>query len=110
MRNREDAEDALQDCLLNAFAHVKDFDERSRFATWLTRIAINAALAKLRKNRRARTGTRGAIPERLPATKKISLNETIRAVGSLLPVKRRTRLDSWRGAIDASTVLNASLN
>jgi RNA polymerase sigma-70 factor (ECF subfamily) len=45
MRNREDAEDALQDCLLNAFAHVKDFDERSRFATWLTRIAINAALA-----------------------------------------------------------------
>jgi RNA polymerase sigma-70 factor, ECF subfamily len=54
MRNREDAEDALQDCLLNAFAHVKDFDERSRFATWLTRIAVNAALAKLRKNRRAR--------------------------------------------------------
>ena len=50
MRNREDAEDAVQDCLLNAFAHVKEFDERSRFVTWLTRIAINAALAKLRKN------------------------------------------------------------
>jgi RNA polymerase sigma-70 factor (ECF subfamily) len=54
MRNREDAEDAVQDCLLNAFVHVKDFDERSRFATWLTRIAINAALAKLRKNYRKR--------------------------------------------------------
>jgi RNA polymerase sigma-70 factor, ECF subfamily len=51
MRNREDAEDALQDCLLNAFVHVKDFGERSRFATWLTRIAINAALMKLRKKR-----------------------------------------------------------
>src|SRR5580700_9948023 len=50
MRNREDAEDAVQDGLLNAFAHVKDFDERSRFATWLTPVAINAALAKLRKN------------------------------------------------------------
>jgi RNA polymerase sigma-70 factor (ECF subfamily) len=50
MRNREDAEDAVQDCLVNAFVHIKDFDERSRFATWLTRIAINAALAKLRKN------------------------------------------------------------
>ena len=50
MRNREDAEDALQDCLLNAFAHVKDFDQRSRFATWLTSIAINAALSKLRTN------------------------------------------------------------
>jgi RNA polymerase sigma-70 factor, ECF subfamily len=50
-RNREDAEDAVQDCLLNAFVHLKDFDGRSRFATWLTRIAINAALMKLRKSR-----------------------------------------------------------
>jgi RNA polymerase sigma-70 factor, ECF subfamily len=52
--NREDAEDAVQDCFLSAFVHLKDFDARSRFATWLTRIAINAALMKLRKNRRAR--------------------------------------------------------
>jgi RNA polymerase sigma factor (sigma-70 family) len=50
-RNREDAEDAVQDSFLSAFLHLKDFDGRSRFATWLTRIAINAALAKLRKNR-----------------------------------------------------------
>jgi RNA polymerase sigma-70 factor, ECF subfamily len=50
-RNREDAEDAVQDCLLSAFVHLKGFDGRSRFATWLTRIAINAALMKLRKNR-----------------------------------------------------------
>jgi RNA polymerase sigma-70 factor, ECF subfamily len=54
MRNREDAEDAVQDCLLNALVHLKDFDGRSQFATWLTRIAINAALMKLRKNRGAR--------------------------------------------------------
>jgi RNA polymerase sigma-70 factor, ECF subfamily len=51
MPNHEDAEDAAQDCFLNAFVHLKDFDQRSRFATWLTRIAINAALMKLRKNR-----------------------------------------------------------
>jgi RNA polymerase sigma factor (sigma-70 family) len=50
MRNREDAEDAVQNCLLNAFVHLKDFDGRSQFATWLTRIAINAALMKLRNN------------------------------------------------------------
>jgi RNA polymerase sigma-70 factor, ECF subfamily len=54
MRNREDAEDALQDCFMNAFVHLKDFDGRSQFATWLTRIAINAALMKSRKNRGAR--------------------------------------------------------
>jgi RNA polymerase sigma factor (sigma-70 family) len=53
-RNREDAEDAAQECFLNAFVHLKDFDGRSQFATWLTRIAINAALMKLRKNRGAR--------------------------------------------------------
>src|SRR6266436_3241752 len=52
-RNREDAEDAAQECFLNAFVHLKDFDGRSQFATWLTRIAINAALMKLRKNCRA---------------------------------------------------------
>jgi RNA polymerase sigma-70 factor, ECF subfamily len=54
IRNREDAEDAAQECFLNAFVHLKDFDGRSQFATWLTRIAINSALMKLRKNRRAR--------------------------------------------------------
>jgi len=54
IRNREDAEDAAQECFLNAFVHLKDFGGRSQFATWLTRIAINAALMKLRKNRAAR--------------------------------------------------------
>jgi RNA polymerase sigma-70 factor, ECF subfamily len=54
VRSREDAEDAAQECFLNAFVHLKDFDGRSQFATWLTRIAINAALMKLRKNRGAR--------------------------------------------------------
>jgi RNA polymerase sigma-70 factor, ECF subfamily len=51
MPNREDVEDVVQDCFLNAFVHLKDFEGRCRFATWLTRIAINAALMKLRKKR-----------------------------------------------------------
>jgi len=50
-RNREDAEDALQDTFLNAFLHLQDFDRRSSFSTWLTRIAINSALMILRKRR-----------------------------------------------------------
>jgi len=54
VRNREDAEDAAQECFLSAFVHLKDFDGRSQFATWLTSIAINAALMKLRKNRGVR--------------------------------------------------------
>lgn len=50
-KNREDAEDALQDSLLSAFTHVREFDGRSSFSTWLTRIAINSALMILRKKR-----------------------------------------------------------
>jgi RNA polymerase sigma-70 factor, ECF subfamily len=50
-RNWQDAEDALQDSLLKAFSHLNGFQEKSSFATWLTRIAINSALMILRKKR-----------------------------------------------------------
>jgi RNA polymerase sigma-70 factor (ECF subfamily) len=50
-RNWHDAEDALQDAMLRAFSHLKDFQEKSSFCTWLTRIAINSALMMLRKKR-----------------------------------------------------------
>src|SRR3984957_6854041 len=50
-RNWHDAEDALQDATLRAFSHLKDFQEKSSFYTWLTRIAINSALMILRKRR-----------------------------------------------------------
>jgi RNA polymerase sigma factor (sigma-70 family) len=50
-RNREDAEDALQEAFLSALLHAKDFDGRSSFSTWFTRIAINSALMILRKKR-----------------------------------------------------------
>jgi len=53
-RNREDAEDAVQDSLLRAFLHLKSFDGRSTFSTWLTRIGINSALMILRKKRNSR--------------------------------------------------------
>lgn len=53
-KNREDAEDALQDSLLSAYIHIAEFDGRSAFSTWLTRIAINSALMILRKKRTSR--------------------------------------------------------
>jgi RNA polymerase sigma-70 factor (ECF subfamily) len=53
-RNYEDAEDALQECFLRAMIHIRDFDGRSQFSTWLTRIAINAALMKIRQQRKHR--------------------------------------------------------
>ena len=50
-RNREDAEDAMQDAFLKSYAHLKDFQGDSRFYTWLVRIAANEALMRLRKRR-----------------------------------------------------------
>jgi RNA polymerase sigma-70 factor (ECF subfamily) len=50
-RNQQDAEDAVQDSLLKAFTHLNDFQEKSSFSTWVTRIAINSALMILRKKR-----------------------------------------------------------
>ena len=44
----EDAEDALQDAFLKAFQHLPNFEARSRFSTWLVRIAINTGLQRLR--------------------------------------------------------------
>jgi RNA polymerase sigma factor (sigma-70 family) len=51
LRNKEDAEDALQEGLINAYIHLKSFQRRSLFSTWLTRIVINAALMALRRKR-----------------------------------------------------------
>jgi len=51
--NREDAEDVVQDAFHNAFRHLKNFRNESRFSTWLTRIAMNEALMLLRKRRRS---------------------------------------------------------
>jgi RNA polymerase sigma-70 factor, ECF subfamily len=50
-RNREDAEDILQQSFQKAFVHLHKFEGKSRFSTWLTRIAINEALMLLRRGR-----------------------------------------------------------
>jgi RNA polymerase sigma-70 factor (ECF subfamily) len=51
VKNPQDAEDALQDSFLRAFLALESFEGRSSFYSWLTRIAINSALAMLRKRR-----------------------------------------------------------
>ena len=50
-RTREDAEDVVQQSLQKAFVHLDQFEGKSSFSTWLTRIAINEALILLRKSR-----------------------------------------------------------
>jgi len=47
----EEAEDALQDVFFKAFQHLPHFEGRSRFSTWLVRIAINTALQRVRSRK-----------------------------------------------------------
>jgi RNA polymerase sigma-70 factor (ECF subfamily) len=53
-RNREDAQDVVQQAYLKAFMHLDGFQEKSSFSTWLTRIVINEGLMCLRRNRSRR--------------------------------------------------------
>ena len=52
LRNEEDARDAVQDAFLAAFKDIGHFMGRSRVGTWLHRIAVNAALSRLRTRQR----------------------------------------------------------
>lgn len=54
LRNKEDAEDAVQDTWFRAYNHMKSFQGRSSFSTWMTRIVLNSALMILRKKRSER--------------------------------------------------------
>ena len=51
LRNRQDAEDAVQKSFQRAFTNLGGFREDSTFSTWVTRIAINEALMMLRQRR-----------------------------------------------------------
>ena len=52
LKNRTEAEDAVQSAYLHAFAAINSFEGRSSLSTWLTRIAINEALGRQRAIRR----------------------------------------------------------
>jgi len=60
----EEARDALQDTFLSAFRSIARFEGDSRLSTWLHRIAVNAALMKVRTRKRK---PERSIEELLPA-------------------------------------------
>lgn len=68
LRNREDAEDAVQQSFQRAFTSLARFREDSTFSTWVTRIAINEALMLLRQRR---------IPSSLSQTQNNDVNATL---------------------------------
>jgi RNA polymerase sigma-70 factor (ECF subfamily) len=47
-----EAEDVMQDAYVRAYEHLREFEGRSRFSTWVTRIAVHEALARARRSKR----------------------------------------------------------
>lgn len=47
-----EAEDVIQDAYVRAFTHLRQFEGRAKFSTWLTRIAVHEATARIRGRRR----------------------------------------------------------
>src|SRR5436190_21203925 len=52
LKNDADAEDALQDAYLEAYRHLDEFRAEAQLSTWLTRIVVNQALMRLRRQKR----------------------------------------------------------
>lgn len=52
LKDEAEAEDALQEAYLEAYRHIRDFRGTAQFSTWLTRIVINQALMRVRKQKR----------------------------------------------------------
>ena len=54
LRDKSDAEDEVQNACWKAYEHIGQFQQDSKFSTWLTRIVVNQCLMRLRQTRRAR--------------------------------------------------------
>jgi RNA polymerase sigma-70 factor (ECF subfamily) len=55
VRDEYEAEDVMQQAYVNAFTHLRQFNGTARFSTWLTKIAINESLARVRRRGRYET-------------------------------------------------------
>jgi RNA polymerase sigma-70 factor (ECF subfamily) len=89
LKDEAEAEDVMQQAYVNAYVHLHQFEERARFGTWLTRIAVNEALARLRQ--RGRQEEVDAMPEwskkamdlltsRSPNPEELALHRELRAI------------------------------
>jgi RNA polymerase sigma-70 factor (ECF subfamily) len=86
--NDSEAEDVTQDAYVRSYTHLEQFDGRARFSTWLTKIAVHEALARLRKRRKLveidaaseATEEKMNLESKAPSPEQEVLNQTMKVV------------------------------
>ena len=115
LKNETDVEDTMQQAYINAFRHLHQFEDRARFSTWLTRIALNEAFHRRKSSQDGRKDDQGVMdtitattpdPERQAYTSELrrvlesavdTLPETYRAVFMLRDVEGLSTSETGEG-------------
>ena len=100
VRDRDDAEDVVQEAFVRAYRSISRYDSGRDFAGWIKRITVNCAVSRLAERRRglARTGRSdggdGPSPAPNPDRHLISdeLQSHVRQAIDLLPVRQRVAI------------------
>lgn len=92
MKNREDAEDVLQETFLRAYMALDRFERRSSAYSWLTRIAINTSLMILRRRRARPEGSLLPSPEREDEYPQVEIKDTAPNPEESYELRQRNRI------------------
>src|SRR3954468_4465462 len=92
LRDDREAEDVMQQAYVNAYTHLRQFDGRAAFATWLTRIAVHEALARARG--------RGRYQQLDPAVEQAP--ETVMSAASVPDPERQAIASELGGLLEAA--------
>ena len=93
--NDSEAEDVMQEAYVRAYTHLHQFDGRAKFATWLTRIAVHEALARVRhRHRLVEIDADSAFDESTMKYKSTTLNPEQELMARTMSIVLETAIDA----------------
>jgi RNA polymerase sigma-70 factor (ECF subfamily) len=98
LRDGEEAEDAMQEAYVKAYANLEQFDGRARFSTWLTKITVHEALARVRRRGRYEPMDNSSLETLMPPTSTLDPERLAfaRELGALIETAVDRLADGYR--------------